>query len=434
MFRCAASRRLCRAAAAAPAAPAPATESRGIITTNIVGGLGNQLFLIANLLATATRNDLVPYVERTELSGSCHEPRPTYWATPLLAGLEASRIVCRSADEAAARCRGAASGAGGSASASASAAQLGRAPPTLVPELGPNARELVLPFGASSAPGRSVDGAAGVGDATIPATGAAAAPGHYSLVGFFQSDRYFSDVRSSLLPLLRPPELAAAAHSLLHRKQPPQQHAVALHVRRGDYLQLSDTFEILDHAYYCRALEALFGPLLVSRLFNMAPLSSPSPSPAPLHFGSAHGNAPLLRVHIFSEDEEYAKLLCGAIAVKYPSVHASVVVAPGARMATSADSSSSSASHSRRRHCISFDDEQVRQTGTGWALLPQDAKELLLMSACDDVVIANSSFSWWAAYLNDDTPHRRVVAPQRWFVGKPFPDMVHIYPSDWICI
>jgi hypothetical protein len=40
---------------------------------------------------------------------------------------------------------------------------------------------------------------------------------------------------------------------------------------------------------------------------------------------------------------------------------------------------------------------------------------LYLMSQCKGGICANSSFSWWGAYLN---PHRKIVMPDRWFVGS----------------
>jgi hypothetical protein len=39
--------------------------------------------------------------------------------------------------------------------------------------------------------------------------------------------------------------------------------------------------------------------------------------------------------------------------------------------------------------------------------------DMALLSACQYQVIANSSFSWWAAWLNAH-PERMIVAPDRW--------------------
>lgn len=59
-------------------------------------------------------------------------------------------------------------------------------------------------------------------------------------------------------------------------------------------------------------------------------------------------------------------------------------------------------------------------------------EDMRLMSLCQHNVIANSTFSWWSAWLN---PHagRRVAAPARWFANdhQRNPD---ILPEDWIPI
>ena len=54
--------------------------------------------------------------------------------------------------------------------------------------------------------------------------------------------------------------------------------------------------------------------------------------------------------------------------------------------------------------------------------------DLCLMSLCDDFIIANSTFSWWGAWLGN---RGRVVAPKQWFGESLDHDTKDLYCKGW---
>jgi hypothetical protein len=128
---------------------------------------------------------------------------------------------------------------------------------------------------------------------------------------------------------------------------------VAIHIRRGDYLSLKDSFGVLSNQYYLMAIDKL------------KEIVNPS------------------KIVIFSNDTQAADSLAkeiGPLAYVFPS-----------------DSDAS------------------------------DAATLIELSGFDYVVIANSSFSWWAAALNKK---KTVIYPEPWFRSLEEPrDLI---PLDWI--
>jgi hypothetical protein len=64
----------------------------------------------------------------------------------------------------------------------------------------------------------------------------------------------------------------------------------------------------------------------------------------------------------------------------------------------------------------------------------QDWEQLLLMSCSEHNIIANSTFSWWGAYLNRN-PEKCICYPSEWFgvlnSDKKVSDM---FPPSWIKI
>lgn len=57
-------------------------------------------------------------------------------------------------------------------------------------------------------------------------------------------------------------------------------------------------------------------------------------------------------------------------------------------------------------------------------------EDMVLMSKCKHNIIANSSFSWWGAWLNRN-PDKIVCAPQRW-VNDMLINTSDLVPSDWV--
>jgi hypothetical protein len=73
---------------------------------------------------------------------------------------------------------------------------------------------------------------------------------------------------------------------------------------------------------------------------------------------------------------------------------------------------------------------RFHRDAVSWASKPVDQYDLFLMMACDRHIIANSTYSWWAAYLSDDPAP---IHPSQWYNanhhGPPWRKMI---PANWI--
>jgi len=61
-----------------------------------------------------------------------------------------------------------------------------------------------------------------------------------------------------------------------------------------------------------------------------------------------------------------------------------------------------------------------------------DHEEMYLMSQCKHNIIANSSFSWWGAWLNPNDK-KMVIAPKKWFNDTSI-NTSDLIPEGWLCL
>lgn len=182
--------------------------------------------------------------------------------------------------------------------------------------------------------------------------------GNIYLDGYFQSPKYFEDIRTTLLQDFTlkdaPSETAARFRTIMRNTE-----SVSVHIRRGDYVsntKVQSAYGTCSLQYYQKAME-------------MLGKRAPSPS-----------------WFVFSDDISWVK---------------EHLAFPG-EVAYVSD------------HPIS------------------DAEELSLMAACKHNIIANSSFSWWGAWLNQN-PEKIVIAPDPWFDTKKN-EHKDLIPDSWIRI
>jgi hypothetical protein len=206
-----------------------------------------------------------------------------------------------------------------------------------------------------------------------------------NLNGYFQSEKYFNHCRDSLLRQLAPkPQLA----EYIRKKYRflADERWTSLHVRRGDYTTLAQDHPLNPHPcqspeYYSRAIEEL-------------------------------GATNLL---VFSDDIKWCKK-------NFKQFNCLFVEE---REHLPAELSSS---HPQFQKLSNFN-------------LESDYTEINIMAQCSDHIIANSSFSWWGAWLNQSSS-KKVVAPLNWFSSQfaavstdnPSTYLEDILPPDWIIL
>lgn len=196
---------------------------------------------------------------------------------------------------------------------------------------------------------------------------------HYvvDLFGYFQSEKYFSNALKEVKEQFTFKDEFVSQVS--EKYKPYLDHTkkiIAISIRRGDYVN-NHNYAQLPITWYYTALEE--------------------------HFKDWKTNA---NVIIFSDDIEYCKLHFG----NYKNVFY-------------ADNKTN------------YIDKTKYFSEDVFAM-----EQLCLMTLCDHFIIANSSFSWWGAWLGRKS-FSKIIRPKEVFAGKMKENnsIKDYYPEDWIC-
>lgn len=172
---------------------------------------------------------------------------------------------------------------------------------------------------------------------------------HLYFDGYWQSEKYFSDIREIILDEL---ELSSDNKIKLDSKYKMlDKNLTSLHIRRTDYTSSNGFHPVQDLDYYDKALE------IIGKYDNLM---------------------------IFSDDIEWCKNN-----LKY--------------------------------------DRMIFVEGN------KNYEDIYLMSKCNNNILANSSFSWWGAWLNKNN-NKKVISPSKWFGESANIYTGDIIPNDWIKI
>jgi len=78
----------------------------------------------------------------------------------------------------------------------------------------------------------------------------------FAIDGYFQSEKYFTEIREDLLQFFKPP---AETEAIIEKKYGHllNGRTISLHVRRGDYVNLSNLYNILNVDYYKNSIDSV---------------------------------------------------------------------------------------------------------------------------------------------------------------------------------
>ena len=195
------------------------------------------------------------------------------------------------------------------------------------------------------------------------------------LVGYFQSPIYFNKYKEQICKLIKI-DLKKIIVKQSSTIEFENSFLISLHFRFGDYKKYSNIYQILKEQYYSNAITHILSEINYE---TDAKTKTKTKTKTILYFCE-------------NEDVKEAEDIIQKLQLKFP--------------------------------IINFERANP---------LLEDWEQMLLMSLCNHNIIANSTFSWWGAYLNDN-PGKIVCYPEHWFMPEAKKNISDLFPQDWICI
>lgn len=173
------------------------------------------------------------------------------------------------------------------------------------------------------------------------------------IYGYFQDINYFNWCKEFIIDNLQfNPNIKQESEDFFIDNQLVPTECIAVHIRRGDYLNLANHHPVLDLLYYNKTFQ----------LFEKG-----------------------YKFIIFSDDTQWCQ------------------------------------------ENFNFDNCMVKDQNSNAFI------DMCIMSKCHSNIIANSTFSWWAAFLNKN-PNKQVIYPSNWFGPAKNINEPNIFFQEWIRI
>jgi hypothetical protein len=183
--------------------------------------------------------------------------------------------------------------------------------------------------------------------------------GGVMLYGYFQSYKYFDKEYKNITKYIKLDESRSEVRNMYYKKY-ENSNVISAHFRMGDYKNLQNCHPILGEDYYINSINFIL---------------------------SKKRSTIKWTILYFCEEEDMDEVKSKVEKIKKECME---------------------------YFCEKGQECELEFERAGGECKIEDWRQLLLMSCCQHNIIANSSFSWWAAYFNDNS-EKIICYPERWF-------------------